>query len=66
MQAKVLIPTGFEQRCILLVFEPNFLTQLSPNVAEQQRNRQRREEEKNYKDRKNEQINRTLPEVQRR
>lgn len=66
MQTKKHIPAGFEQQCILFLFEPNFPTQLSPTVPKQQRDRQRREK-KNYKDReKNEQINRTLPEVQRR
>lgn len=44
MQTKEHIPARFEQHCILFVFEPNFLTQLSPTVPKQQRNRQRRKE----------------------
>lgn len=55
MQIKEHIPACFEQHRILFVlvpFVPNFLTQLSPTVPKQQRNRQRRTEKKNYKDRK--------------
>lgn len=64
-------PERWKQRCICAVAsEPNFPTQLSPTAAKQQRTRQRRKEKKNYKGKRgkkeNDQINRTLPEVQRR